>query len=488
MGFGDRALRFLSVAAIALAVAVPGVPAQVATIAPGFNGDAIVRVAPGHSDSVAAFARRAGAQDVQSLDTLDVVTAHLDASATRALAGNVAVRAIEADGAIAASDLGPRESELPRGNGPAVNEAHAFRTLATGNGASITVAVVDSGVAENRDLSGKVLTRVDFVNDGVSSYDPGGHGTYVAGLIAGSVTGVNATAKIVSLRVLNERGVGRSRDALAAFDWLLRHRADYGVRVVNLSWGAVQRSSYDTDVLAAAAESLWFAGMTVVAAAGNDGPRAGTINTPGSDPFIITVGSVDQGGTLPRGDDRESVWSSRGPTLDGFAKPELLAPGEDVVSLRVPGSFLDRWYSDHDSETGPRYTTMSGTSVSAAIVSGTASLLLSEHPSLTPTLVKTVLVGAAMKVRGSNTPELDPSRALHLNATDTRKPANSGLRPSKLLLTVLAGMIGGSNITWENLTWESITWQTITWENITWESLTWESVTWESLTWEARRK
>ena len=100
-----------------------------------------------------------------------------------------------------------------------------------------------------------------------------------------------------------------------------------------------------------------------------------------------------------------------------------------------------------------------------------------------------VLVATAMKVKGSTTPELVPTRALHFNnGRDTRKPANSGLHPSKLLLAMLAGMIGGSNVTWENITWESITWETITWENITWESLTWESLTWESLTWETRRE
>src|SRR5207248_2672308 len=122
-------------------------------------------------------------------------------------------------------------------------------------------------------------------------------------------------------------------------------------------------------------ESLWFAGMTIVAAAGNDGAGQGTVSTPAADPFVIAVGSVDQQGTTPIGDDRESRWSSRGATLDGFAKPDLLAPGEDVVSLRVPGSFLDQWFSDHDSSTGPNYTTMSGTSVSTAIVAGAAALL-----------------------------------------------------------------------------------------------------------------
>ena len=489
VGLGERASRFFSVVAIALAVALPAAPRQVARVDPALDGDAIVSVAHGESAHVADFARRAGAQDVRSLDGLDAVTARLDATATRALAANVMVKAIEADGEIVASGLVATGGPFPTGSGEQNLIGPYFRLLTmTRPLASVTVAVVDSGVDDNRELAGKVLTRVDFVNDDASSFDPGGHGTFIAGLIAGSMTGVASNAKIVSLRVLNASGVGRIRDALAAFDWLLRHHAEYGIGVVNVSWGARQTRSYNTDVLAAAAESLWFAGMTVVTAAGNYGPQSGTVNTPGADPFVITVGAVDQMGTLVAGDDREAEWSSRGPTLDRFMKPDLLAIGIDVVSLRVPGSFLDKWYAYETTTFGSSYIKLSGTSVSSAVVSGMSALILGQSPRFTPTFVKTALVSSATHVKGSKTSELDPAAALKFKSQNPRQLANQGLKPSQLLLQVLAEQLAATNITWENITWENITWETITWENVSWESLTWETVTWETVCWEALTK
>ena len=133
----------------------------------------------------------------------------------------------------------------------------------------------------------------------------------------------------------------RCTSVVAGFDWLLKNRNALHIRVLNLSLGTTQRSSYHEDLLAALAESAWFAGIAVVAAAGNDGPVPGTIATPGADPFIITAGSYDDQGTPSTQDDRESAFSSRGPTVDGFAKPDVLAPGRRVVSLRANGTQLE---------------------------------------------------------------------------------------------------------------------------------------------------
>ena len=465
VGLGDRGIRYLTVAAIALAVALPGVPRQVAGVDPAIAGGAIVRVAAGQSENVAAFARRAGATDVRSLGALDVVTAHLDATATRALAAHVSVKVIAADAVIRASDL--RMLDTPPLAGAGIVLGPLFSTYQTAN-SSVTVAVVDSGVADSADLAGKVVARVNFVNDGAVALDPGGHGTFIAGAIAGSVTGVDPNATLVSLRVLGESGSGSARDALAAFDWLLRHRTDYRIAVVNLSWGATQTTSYNRDVLEAAVESLWFAGMTVVAAAGNRGPLPGTVDTPAADPFVIAVGSA-------KSSDEMSEWSSRGPTLDGFIKPDVLARGEQIVSLRVPGSFLDRGTTDRDPALGAAYTTMSGTSVATAVISGVAALLLQRTVAFTPTVVKTAVVSTGQLFSGSSAPELVPSRAVAFSANATGSLANAGLHPSTLLLQVAAPTLSGSNLTWENITWENITWETITWETVTWETITWEA-------------
>src|SRR5207244_9273246 len=175
----------------------------------------------------------------------------------------------------------------------------------------------------------------------------------------------------------------------AAFDWLLRNRSAYHIRVLNLSFGAKQTTSYHRTLLAGVVESAHFAGIAVVAAAGNDGPDPRTVSMPGADPFVITVGSLADRGTPGWGDDRESVFSSRGPTRDGFAKPDVLAPGEHVVSLRVPGAALDREAAD-TAPAGP-YARLTGTSASTAMATGAAADVLEAPQAYSPTQVKGVL-------------------------------------------------------------------------------------------------
>src|SRR5207247_7745646 len=133
------------------------------------------------------------------------------------------------------------------------------------------------------------------------------------------------------LRVLDQNGNGTMHSVVAAFDWLLHNRTTMGIKVLNLSFGAPQRSSYHREILAGLVESAWFAGITVVAAAGNGGPDPGSVTMPGADPFVITVGSFGDKGTLATNDDRESKFSGRGPTRDGFTKPDVLAPGEHII-------------------------------------------------------------------------------------------------------------------------------------------------------------
>src|SRR5256886_4612614 len=247
-----------------------------------------------------------------------------------------------------------------------------------------------------------VIARLDFVNDGTTLKDPSGHGTFVAGLIAAhgvSFRGVAPDAKLVSLRVLDQKGNGTMHSVLAAFDWLLQNRTTMHIKVLNLSFGAPQRSSYHRSLLAGVVESAWFAGVTVVAAAGNDGPEHGTVAMPGADPFVVTVGSFADQGTLATNDDRESLFSSRGPTRDGFAKPDVLAPGEHVVSLRVPGTALDREVVK-DLPAGP-YARLSGTSASTAMVAGAAADILQAHRSYSATQVKGAVTASGRRIAGT---------------------------------------------------------------------------------------
>jgi len=486
---GDSARRLLA-AFFALSLLVASLPGTNWTAVPAdpdlSAGDyALVQVAHGTAGAVAAKATAAGATDVAALDKLDLVTARLSADALRSLQSDSRVSYLAADAVVEASG---RENHFEQGKArpsPGVQVVDADQAWSGATGRGVTVALMDTGIAQHPDLEGSVIARLDFVNDGATLLDPSGHGTFVAGLIAAhgrTFSGVAPDAKLVSLRVLGQNGKGTMHAVLAAFDWLLRNRAAMDIKVLNLSFGAPQRSSYHRELLAGVVESAWFAGVTVVAAAGNDGPAQGTVAMPGADPFVITVGSFADQGTLATNDDRESIFSSRGPTRDGFAKPDVLAPGEHIVSLRVPGTALDREATD-TAPAGP-YARLTGTSASTAMATGAAADVLEAHRAYSPTQVKGALVAGGRRIVGTRTPGLDVDDAL------TVRPArlNADLLPSRVLLRLLAasGNVFGPGLTWEGISWEGISWESVSWEGVAWESVSWEGVTWDSVTWELR--
>lgn len=491
---GDSARRLLA-AFLALALvfaALPGTSWTALTDPDLHGGDyALVQVAHGAASAVAAKATAAGATDVAALNTIDMVTARVSAEAIRALQNDSRVTRLATDAVVTASG---RRERYERSNGrpsPGIEAVDANQAWDGATGRGVTVALMDTGIAEHPDIAGSVVARVDFVNDETTLLDPSGHGTFVAGLIAAhgrTFKGVAPEAKLVSLRVLDQDGYGTMHSVLAAFDWLLRNRTANHIKVLNLSFGAPQKSSYHRSLLAGVVESAWFAGVTVVAAAGNDGPMPGTVAMPGADPFVITVGSFADQGTLATNDDRESVFSSRGPTRDGFAKPDVLAPGEHIVSLRVPGTALDldageaRGHDAADLISGP-YARLTGTSASTAMVAGAAADILEAHRSYSATQVKGALIASGRRIAGTRTPGLDVDDAL------TARPArvNAGLVPSFVLLRLLAanGQLFGTGISWEGISWEGISWESVSWEGVAWESVSWEGVTWDGVTWDS---
>jgi serine protease AprX len=485
---GDSARRLLA-AVFAVALVVSNLPGTnwTAPTDPRLSagGYALIQVTRGSASAVAAKAATSGATDVAALDTLDMVTARVSAEAIRALQADPRVSLLAGDAELSAAST---ERRYERTNGrpsPGVQVVDANKAWADTTGAGITVALMDTGIAEHPDLAGSVVARLDFVNDDTTLLDPSGHGTFVAGLIAAHgerFRGVAPDAKLVSLRVLDQDGRGTMHSVLAAFDWLLHNRTAMHIKVLNLSFGAPQRSSYHRELLAGMVESAWFAGITVVAAAGNDGPAPGSVSMPGADPFVITVGSFGDAGTLARNDDRESIFSGRGPTHDGFTKPDVLAPGEHIVSLRVPGTSLDQDWSGDLPATA--YARLTGTSASTAMVAGAAADLLAVHPTYTATQVKGALVAGGRKIVGTRTPGLDVDDAL------TARPArvNVGLVPSFVLLRMLAasGNVFGPDIAWDGISWEGISWEAVSWEGVAWEAVSWEGVTWDSVTWELR--
>jgi serine protease AprX len=300
-------------------------------------------------------------------------------------------------------------------------------------GAGITVAVVDSGIATwHDDLTNRSSTLypygdqrvsgfVDFVNGRLTPYDDSGHGTHVAGIIAGNgydsngqKAGAAPDASLVALKVLDANGNGRISSVIAALEWVLANHRAYNIRIVNLSVGAAITESYWTDPLTLAVKRVVDDGVVVVAAAGNFGknnlglPQYGGISAPGNAPWVLTVGASSTEGTAVRADDTVASFSSRGPTyIDWSAKPDLVAPGTGTVSLLAAGSTLQETKAAFllpgtTATANPPYLSLSGTSMAAPVVSGTVALMLQANPRLTPNAVKAILQYTAQTYPGSD--------------------------------------------------------------------------------------
>ena len=280
------------------------------------------------------------------------------------------------------------------------------------DGAGVGVAIIDSGVTSWHDDLGsdRVVHFADFVDFQPQQYDDYGHGTHVAGIIAGSGydsngarRGIAPAANLVVLKVLDGDGFGYISNVIAALDYVVEHRAQYNIRVINLSVAAGVYESYTSDPLTLAARRAVEAGVVVVTAAGNLGrnaqgqPQYGGITAPGNAPWVLTVGASSHNGTMSRADDSIAPFSSRGPSfIDNSAKPDLVAPGVGIESVADASSLLyathatARLWGTVDTATPP-YLSLTGTSMSAPVVSGTIALMMQANPSLTPNLVKAIL-------------------------------------------------------------------------------------------------
>jgi len=258
-------------------------------------------------------------------------------------------------------------------------------------GKGVGVAVIDTGVAPHYDLV-KPVNRIaafkDLLGNREMPYDDDGHGTHVAGIIAGNgytsckYTGTAPCADIISVKALDESGNGTESDILAAMQWIVNNGPLYNVRVINLSLGIKVEPPYDDDPLIKGANAAVRYGYSVITAAGNNGPGKCTINSPGTSPLVITVGAAD---LTEDGAIKVASFSSRGPTLTGDTKPDLIAPGVDICSL--------------DSKNPKGYAVQSGTSMAAPVVSGVAACLYAMRPDLTPAQVKQILVQDALPLK-----------------------------------------------------------------------------------------
>jgi serine protease AprX len=269
-------------------------------------------------------------------------------------------------------------------------------------GQSVTVAVVDTGIGKHpgllKGIDGKVRDRiigwVDFVGGKRSPVDPNGHGTHIAGIIAnteigsdGEWNGVAPGVSLVGVRVLDADGYGTYEQVIQGIQWVVDNKDKYGIDIINLSLVAFVQSPYWADPLNQAVMQVWAHGITVVVAAGNSGPGAMTIGVPGNNPYVITVGAFTDNFTPNDwSDDYITPFSAAGPTLDGFVKPDVVAPGAHMVSTMMNGSKLARLHSEN--RLPGQYVSMAGTSQAAAVVTGLAALAISHDPDVTPDELK----------------------------------------------------------------------------------------------------
>jgi subtilisin family serine protease len=310
-------------------------------------------------------------------------------------------------------------------------------------------------------------------------------------------------ANIVSVRVINQYGKATASSIIRGIQWVLENRDTYNIRVMNLSLGGRPSVSYNNDLLAAAVEMAWKAGIVVVTAAGNNGPGSGSISTPGHDPFIITVGSIDDKGTPDQRDDDVPYFSARGPTLAGDHKPDILAPGRKIISLYALNSYLDGALPGRQmfSSLGHPYFRLTGTSMAAPVVSGVVALLLQKNPDLTPDQVKYILTKTAPNFPGSRdtvgTGVVDAYAAL---TSKKMGVANKGIRPSDSFARQMYDLIYGQplswkdpyymgidwgNLAWDNLAWDNLAWDNLAWDNLAWDNLAWDNLAWDNLAWDA---
>ncbi|RNB89564.1 peptidase S8 [Brevibacillus fluminis] len=282
---------------------------------------------------------------------------------------------------------------------PSVGLTKSTTNRFTGKG--VTIAILDTGIYPHPDLKGRIIAFRDIIRKRTKPYDDNGHGTHVAGCAAGygnnskgkvarRFIGAAPHAKLVGVKVLAKDGQGNFDDIIAGVQWCIRNRKKYGIRVLNLSLGAEPLSHNKNDPLCQAVARAVRVGLVTVVCAGNNGPNRRTIYTPGICPTAITVGATDDRNKLKQTAHKIARFSSRGPSIYGQLKPDLVAPGVNITSLRAPGSFLDRELVRH--RVGRWYFTLSGCSMSTPLVAGTVACMLEENTKLTPRQVKSRLL------------------------------------------------------------------------------------------------
>ena len=535
--FGLRRGRALVVAAVVALLLAAGVGAVTrdgssdGSSQPGRSAPirVIVQQRAAADEAPELAVRRLGGQVTRALPIVAGFAATVPAAAVGELARLPGVRAVTPDGRVRVQAAAPSTSNV-RSVYPGTIKADAvWKRGVTGRG--VTVAVLDTGVADLPDLSGRLVRVTDDLtgqttpcknlSGELDCNDRYGHGTFIAGLIAGNGAssggrwkGVAPEARILSVKAAGADGSADVSNILAAIQWVVSFKDRYNIRVLNLSLGTDSTQDWRVDPLNYAVERAWAAGMTVVVAASNNGPAPKTITKPADDPWVVTVGATDDRGTAALHDDQLPDFSGRGPTAQGVAKPDVVAPGAHVISLRAPGSTIDTrfpYYVDGSYRRG------SGTSMATGVVSGAVALMLQANPGFTPDRVKHALVATARDA-ASGDPMAVGAGVVDAAAAAFSAPAgvaNQGLARSNgqgslalsrgsvqvqaddPLGTVLGPVLGATltaqlllwnpggytGVPWVPSNWYISTWEVNRWNRVTWYGNDWPGMRWHGSTW-----
>jgi serine protease AprX len=415
----------------------------------------------------------------------------------RNLAGEATAVAAPTSEVLAVPEPHPRFKQ----HWPYVAGVASLHTGSAQGGEPPTIAIVDSGIdADRADFGGRVVEHVRLTERVPNSPGDGnGHGTAVASVAAGEAegyTGAAPDARLVSIDVLDDDGVGKTSDVIEAADWIYENRERLNIRVANFSLHGTSLASLVSDPLDKAVERLWLSGIVVVAASGNyavDGQESAVPFAPGNDPFVITVGATDTGGSFTKRDDAAAPWSAWGYTRDGFAKPELVAPGRYIAAAVSPTAKLARDRPERIVE--PGYLQLSGTSLAAPVVSGTAATILGSHPEWSPDQVKGALMLTAEPLPRA-TPRSAGVGALNAaGAAAVLSPPNPNLALNQFLVPDPEGgptpvfdtprwtQVVTTDPAWASVAWGSVAWGSAAWSSVAWGSVAWGSAAWGSVAW-----
>ncbi len=461
--------------------------------------DAPVRVIVqegGDTTSVNGSITRLGGHVTQELSLIHAIGATLPARAVPALARARGVRWVSLDAPVVKSSYTCCDpATLQQVYTQAVGAARLWGQY---QGQGIGVAVVDSGVNPQQDLyttagASRLVAAVNLSTGyNTSTTDGYGHGNHVAGIIAGNGSssrgayiGVAPSANIVDVKVSDDQGGSTASSVVNGLQWVFTNKSRYNIRVVNLSLNSTVADSYQVDPLDAAVEALWNAGIVVVVSAGNSGSTAaGVLFAPANDPFVITVGAVNDHGTVSPSDDTLDPFSSYGTlpvsTTTGLTtaikKPDLVAPGTNLVSLMAnQNSILATAHPDH--VLNHFYFRMSGTSMAAPVVAGVVALLLQASPSLTPNQVKYRLMATAQPLASPSGVGAGEVNAAAAVAYTSATSANQDLAMAASL------QAGNPAATWGSSSWGSSSWGSSSWGSSSWGSSSWGSSSWGSSSW-----